>query len=356
MPNNIIEVSILGGTNAYGESIVIHDGLDNWFIIDSFIDRNSRSAPLAYLNSLGVDLNHVRSVVATHWDNDHINGIVEILKACPSAQFWCSSAYRSEEFFCLLQADKAIESIGRSLSIFDEVINHLEFKRELPAEANANQIVWRSNVGESELIALSPSPRTVHDARAQWINILDLSSSNRKIAKLIPNDFSVVLNFTFKTAGIDIILGADLEVTSDRQKGWHAILNSSLCPTGVNLLKISHHGSENGFLKEFWDRNLADNFIAAVTPFAASGLPKSRDISRITSYTPNAFITSGPHLTKRAKFNKAADKLLERIGKVVLDSTPGTYGHIKLTCDINQPARKWDVELTGSASYLANYA
>lgn len=355
MPNNIIEVSILGGSNAYGESIVIHDGQDNWFIVDSFVDGEGNPAPLAYLNSLGVDLNHVKRIIASHWDNDHINGLVPIIKACPQAEFWCSSAYNNDEFFCLLEADKAIQSIARSLNIFDEVINHLASKGELPREASANQIVWRDSPG-SELIALSPSPRTIHDSRAQWIKFLALSSPNRRIPKLIPNDCSVVLHFGFKVAGVDIILGADLEVTSDHQKGWHAIVNSSLCPTGVILLKVSHHGSENGFLKEFWDKKLANGFIAAVTPFATSKLPKSRDISRILSYTSSSFITASPRLTKRAKFNKPADKLLERIGKVVWDASPGSYGQIKLTFDINQSSRAWGVALKGSASYLARYA
>ena len=89
-----IEISIFGP--GIGEAIVIHVGDNEWLIVDSCIDRISRT-PIAtkYLRDLNVSLSSsVRLFVVTHWHDDHIRGASAILGECESASvcvFWCNS-------------------------------------------------------------------------------------------------------------------------------------------------------------------------------------------------------------------------------------------------------------------------
>jgi glyoxylase-like metal-dependent hydrolase (beta-lactamase superfamily II) len=93
-----IEVSFFGP--GFGESVVIHAGNDEWIVIDSCIDSDSgQPAALVYFNQIGVDPSKaVRLVLATHWHDDHIGGMAELIRQCATAEFACSAAVTRNEF------------------------------------------------------------------------------------------------------------------------------------------------------------------------------------------------------------------------------------------------------------------
>jgi len=108
-----IEISLFGP--GYGESIVIHLGQNIWIIIDSCIDESTGdNIPLTYLNDMGVDIEtNVKQVICSHWHKDHYKGISEIVKACTSSEFICTSALNSDRFFTLMEI---YTGIGKSKS------------------------------------------------------------------------------------------------------------------------------------------------------------------------------------------------------------------------------------------------
>lgn len=68
-------------------------------IIDSCIHINSnKPAALLYLDSLGVDDNAIKFIVATHWHDDHIRGLSDLIEKYSEAQFCCSMAMSTDEF------------------------------------------------------------------------------------------------------------------------------------------------------------------------------------------------------------------------------------------------------------------
>ena len=74
-----VEVSIFGP--GVGESLVLHIGSGEWVVVDSCMngDRSSPAA-LEYLREIGVDpATQIKWVIATHWHDDHVEGISEIL-------------------------------------------------------------------------------------------------------------------------------------------------------------------------------------------------------------------------------------------------------------------------------------
>jgi len=136
-----VEVSLFGP--GYGESVLVHLGNDTWAIVDSCIDPadNRTPAPLAYLRHIGVDVaRSVVLVIATHWHDDHVRGLGNILAACGNATFACSYALKSQEFLALVC--KCAQASTRSTSGVDEfnkVINELQKRSSTPAPAFAIQ-------------------------------------------------------------------------------------------------------------------------------------------------------------------------------------------------------------------------
>ena len=98
-----IEVSLFGP--GYGECVLIHIGNERWVIVDSCIDGAFQPAALAYLRSLGSNPSEaVCLIIATHWHDDHIRGMAELVEVCENAAFCCASALRREEFLAVLGA------------------------------------------------------------------------------------------------------------------------------------------------------------------------------------------------------------------------------------------------------------
>ena len=91
-----LEISIFGP--GYGESIVIHLGYNNWMIVDSCIDTQTRKPiPVEYLESINVDPETaVKRIVASHWHGDHIRGMSDIVKICKNATFCLSDVFKKK--------------------------------------------------------------------------------------------------------------------------------------------------------------------------------------------------------------------------------------------------------------------
>src|SRR6266496_6305280 len=87
--DSIAEVTLIGTGGGYGESIVVHIGHNNWIVVDSCIDPVTKdSLPLKYLESIGVNPEiSVKMIVCTHWHDDHILGISQLLKSSKNAMF-----------------------------------------------------------------------------------------------------------------------------------------------------------------------------------------------------------------------------------------------------------------------------
>lgn len=73
----------------YGECVVVHVGENQWLIVDSC--RNPRTGnPIAsdYLESLGLEFSAVvRLIVATHWHDDHMEGLADLVSKASAVQF-----------------------------------------------------------------------------------------------------------------------------------------------------------------------------------------------------------------------------------------------------------------------------
>ena len=95
---NQVELSVWG-TGA-GECCTVHIGDGKWILVDSCSDRDSGTpAALNYLVSIGVEpAVAARFIIATHWHDDHIGGMAELLATCTEAIICASAALTRMEF------------------------------------------------------------------------------------------------------------------------------------------------------------------------------------------------------------------------------------------------------------------
>ena len=113
------EVSVFG--RGFGEAIAIHIGDARWLLVDSLVEADEKPIALRYLKQLGVDVaTAVDLIVATHWHDDHVQGISEIYEACPDALMVFPQAMDCDEMNAFrLEAQRY--AIGTASSGVDEL-------------------------------------------------------------------------------------------------------------------------------------------------------------------------------------------------------------------------------------------
>ena len=308
------EVTILGP--GIGECIVIHLGKGKWFIVDSFIDKQSKMpAAIEYLKSKNIPLENVTGIIATHWHCDHIKGLDEIIENCPNATFFFSAA------LCTLEAEIYFKVMKEEASLgsrsFSETMNRILLSMETKdrsvraIKVKEHTLLFQDRETQTQLIALSPSEEAVDDA----ISKMAIPKPNERRKKLgisgTPNLNAVVLYLQFG-AECAVILGSDLEVTENSATGWNGILTSRITEqlglAPASLFKVPHHGSANGFHPGIWSDLLKEKPIAMATCYSASKLPKEEEINRILSLSEEFYLTSSPKFHSPKKHRGMIDK------------------------------------------------
>ena len=142
---NEIELTLLGP--GYGESIVLHVGNNHWVVVDSCINKDGEPEAARYLKSIGIDpAEAVRLIVATHWHDDHIRGMGQLVAACHGATFCCAAALCKEEFLTTVAAleSRDLSATGSGVRELYGVFSHLKSKGQGPTFALANRVVFLS--------------------------------------------------------------------------------------------------------------------------------------------------------------------------------------------------------------------
>lgn len=363
-----MEISIFGP--GYGESVLVHLGNNEWMIVDSCINSSSKkSAPLEYLHGIGVDSSTaVKLIVASHWHDDHIRGLGSVVRSCASADFVCSAALRPEEFLTLVKAfgKRSMMTSSSGVEEFHQIIEVLrERKGQLRAEsvgphwAVADRLLWqRSSTGlgqtlQAKVYALSPSDAALTLSFHQIADLLPKkSTTKRRIVAQTPNHAAVVL--WVEVGEASVLLGSDLEETTNPGTGWSVIVDSGSRPNGkASVLKVPHHGSVSADQPRVWNEMLEAEPITVLSPFIKGKviLPSEGDVKRIINRTTNAYATD----SMRIKRTKRPQIVLKAIGETVrrIRQVHGSWGYVRLRTNALAPKNsEWNIELFGDALHL----
>ena len=199
----------------------------------------------------------VRRVVVTHWHDDHIRGIAQVVRDCAEADFVCPAVRDS----CDIKRRRQKQSCWRwKTDCCSSVIgprNHRGFK------------LW----------ALSPSDAAIRWALASLATeIPQPMASKIAVSPPTPNHLSIALLAQLEDRVM--LLRADVHCSDNRSLGWLRIadIHKEYGHTTAEVLKVPHHGSSNSDTAELWDRLVVSQPIAALTPFCRGSvsLPKGR--------------------------------------------------------------------------------
>jgi beta-lactamase superfamily II metal-dependent hydrolase len=348
-----VEVSLFGPGR--GEAIAVHLGSERWMLVDSCFDADGDPASLKYLESIGVSPDRVELVVASHWHDDHIGGLAEVVDACANADFAYSGALRTDEFYALVGALSERSQIRRSgVSEFAAISRIIEERGGPPPRfAIEDRRLWHSDAPEppSFVEALSPSDASVQLSQLAIAKLLpQVNTNKRAVPPPNPNHASVVL--WVGVADTRLLLGADLQETGNPETGWTAVLDHcDMRGAPASIFKVAHHGSENGDQPRVWEEKLVEDAWALVAPNVQGGyrLPRDSDRDRLRDRTANAYLTA-PADRQRRKRDEAVETTLTEFGiSPVLADPP--MGQVRLRRETGDSA-PWSVELFGPALSL----
>jgi len=360
--NDEVEISVFGP--GYGECILVHIGCQEWIIIDSCIDPVTKSpAALQYLRHIGVSPENVELIVATHWHDDHIRGMSEIVNAYGNAEFVFSDALQTNEFVALAAyfgSDIRLKS-GSGAQEIVSILRFLGGKNQTPKPAIAERMLWKNNDRNPdcrcEVISLSPSDHSILLSNNQIARLMpEVDTEKRRLLSITPNHAAVVL--WIRINDINVLLGSDLEITAEKKCGWIAVLDSKIRPEGkADVFKVPHHGSESSDHPRIWAEMVSDDAVIVVTPFRSgkTRLPKETDIQRICNQRTECFITAIER-DKKVKTDRKIDKIINKSGGIKSRKPVNSgFGQVRLrTVLASNSSAKWNVETFSRAGKLCN--
>ena len=345
-----VEVTVMGP--GHGESIVVHLGKGEWMVVDSCLDTEDGvrlPAPLRYLRSLGVDVDSsVKLVVISHWDDDHIRGISEVVRACSAAKICFSTALTKREFVGFVEAVAlgGLAAEGGNISELKQVLAILGSRSQRILAATPG----RTLIGIPKVTSWSPSD---YEAM-QFLQFVaqEHPKAGKPLRKAVPgspNLTSVVLSIDWP--GTSALLGADMETHSDTRRGWGAVVSEAL-RIGFKkgqVVKIPHHGSDTGHDDRMWSELLDPNPISVIAPFGRGPSykrpPKSSDVARINRLSSATFLTAKREAATVQKKDVAVARSL-RDGMIRMTSTKSPIGIVQLR---RKHGADWQHRLFGSA-------
>lgn len=343
-PPSCFELSIFGA--GIGEALAIHTGGNEWLLVDSCLDpATGESAALNYLSRIGVSSDQVRVILATHWHEDHVGGIDQLLTAFPKARFHVPAAFRSEHLYKLVRAGAERETLGtdalRTSKSFDRALSVLLARRAIDriVPTTADQLLRESNlggIGPVMVFAISPSSHAYLKAQQEFADFVEFQlNARRRPVPLDPNHSAVAL--WIRWGNHRVVLGSDLIDTPDARLGWKAAIGSQILigeSAKATVVKVSHHGSGNGHSQDFWDKHVAAG-VGGLTTYATgkSPPPQPRDIDRLKRQCALVLCAPLP-LAPKSPAVKSVSKFARSQGISIRPRTK-RFGHIRIRMDVS---------------------
>lgn len=356
-PADTFEISLFGP--GIGECVVVHFGGGRWLVVDSCLNPTTkRAVALDYLECLGVSVEAaVEFVAVSHWHDDHIRGISDLLSEARSARFVLSSALRAAEFEELLNYSLRHVSFSHTSGLDEMRYCLTELKRRegnlrTPLFAMAQRsLLDERGLRPVEIRALSPSDAAKERAMVSLARLLPRvgQAAPRTVPNPRPNETSVV--FWVRCGPWRALLGSDLEETGSGDSGWSAIVE-----TGTHgesqIFKVAHHGSPTGHHEGIWTDLVGADGCAVLTPFLLGRrpLPAQADVRRLVERAGSVYVTRPPKHLSAPSRDRSVEKTMKEATRFrrPLVSKMGQV-RVRLSC---QEGAAPQVELFGAALRL----
>ena len=352
--NSEFEITLFGP--GYGEALCIHIGNGYWVLVDSCRNKDGHSASLEYLNTIGINKDRVLFIIVSHWHDDHIKGITNLVRHFDKATIICSSLI-SERYFLALT--EQLKNLGtRNGSGLREIRNCVDvgLNENRLKFFGENQCIFNSKTSNIDLgkavkiHALSPSSGGVTEELSKLLKTFEVGAKAYVPSKK-ENHASIAIHIS--TDDFSVLLGSDLETYPSEKFGWKAVVkNNTVVESKCDLFKIPHHGSLGAYCAEVWTQFVSDAPISILTPFKKGScvLPTTEGIDQIKIDSHSVYITSISSVKNYAIKNRLASKILSKKTKIKTTTSSGyATGQLTLRKKVGElPV----MSRTGSASQL----
>jgi hypothetical protein len=316
-PNNDeLEITVFGPR--YGESVVLHIPEIGWGVIDSCVSRINgvHVVPaLEYLNCILSDpYPKLAFVILTHPHEDHYKGIDDILnKYNGGVERVCryhGVGTRELMRYIVDRQEACKNDLPGLISVFRAMKDAaIPNGKATPRRLSEMTVVFEKKGASIEkfgktdirMVALSPSSDS-DDRYASSLARFRVKPGEpvRFVGDEQHNLISTAL--LLSVGDMQAVFGADLQNEQQKGSGWDAVLAHADMPgLSACFVKVSHHGSENGYNEEAWKQHCErQKPLAVITPFVKGSvqLPREGDVQRVRRVAEKVGITGDPKNTE----------------------------------------------------------
>jgi beta-lactamase superfamily II metal-dependent hydrolase len=297
-----LEIHVLGGSK--GESVVLKLPDGQWGVVDCYSESvsNADANPtIRFLRSRNVT--SLLFVSLTHPHDDHFLGMVRLIEEFRPREFWrfgCLShehIKKSLQYYELEALNGGVDESSRSnqelLDLFGLAFRGAKQRTMSVFRAHSRMTMVYPDSAQAvpfRIECLSPTGRQIELYERAILECVGPDGQKaRTLYHSQHNDISVVLQIVY--GDTRIILGGDLE-----SEGWTEVIREAGPDTlSASAVKVSHHGSENGYCDTLWSCFAATGKpIAVVAPAHRYKLPKRPALMHISENARAIYATCMP--------------------------------------------------------------
>jgi len=314
-PNkNEVEISVFGP--GYGESIVLHIPEIGWGVVDSCITRIGNTYVVPALNYLlellPPTFPRLAFVVLTHPHKDHYEGIEKVLRQYPGGTErvcrYDGDGIRELKLYLTQQRVAGNYVLRGLVDVFkameEAVKSGTQFRRlgEMALVFDLKNVSVEG-YGKTDIRMMALSPSATSSQKYVEMLFKAFPQNGKPIFPINDEAHNLIsVALLLDIGDIQVILGSDVENGLQANTGWNGIISNKDCPElWANLVKVSHHGSENGFNPLAWEQHCRKmRPLAIVTSFRQGKtiLPKNEDIQNLKKVSHKVGLTSPLRLEK----------------------------------------------------------
>lgn len=341
-----IEITVFG--KGFGECIVLSCGHNEFIVIDSFVNDDTKNAiAIDYMAWIGLPVSSIKRVVLTHWHQDHIAGISQILnQADKDVKLVLSPIIKKEKFneYMALGFKGNNPSTREFKNVYDFLLKNRGENLVLAGEHT--RAYSNERLDNAEVFTLSPRDADVFN----YLQSIIMPPENLKTSYSFPEDNLLSIVMLMKYGDDGFLFGSDMETKSNTNMGWKAIAkNYEHSRTRPSVFKVPHHGSENGHCDDVWNEILKEFPISILTVYnKGHKLPKDEDVERIKNLSSNLYVV-GEKSKKAKEIISKARKVLNDVNISVIPTDIGIVRYRK-----NMKTREYTVEHFGTVSVFNN--
>lgn len=262
----------------------------------------------------------MRFIAVTHPHADHCNGISDLVERFDAEEFFVFDSFQEQDlfgFFKLLLKHRYRDAVEEALDLpvgtvalqLAKLSRHLESWRRGRSHGIWRLLSRRSRNlcrGEVTLRFLTPGDHQsgIYKSKLnESIRALvgDGPVLNKEWRPAVLNHNLVSGSILVQYGKTSFLLMADGEVPLWRELLADLTSNDERLPAPVQLIKVAHHGSFNGYVKELYEAVCSpDRTLAVVTPFDRhqSPLPSEEGVVALRSHVTSLFCTNRAAATR----------------------------------------------------------